>query len=655
LRAGASRDSFALIAGIGLAEHGVPHALHTERLFASLRIITALLVLLALLSAPAFATTIVMMSDEDLTLTSDAIVAGTVTGIRAALADDGGVFTYVSVRPDEILKGYLPVPEITIRERGGRVGDHEQWLFGNPRYMMGESVIVFLTQDGDGYLRTTQMGLGKFSVASDPTTQEGVATRSLDDEVVVLGRALQSHPADDRRPAKAFRSRLRDVVRSQPVHAMHRALASRLPAEDQLTPENSGFKLFNDVRWFEPDEGKPVLYKIDSAGDPKIGPTGSHNAVLAALAAWTNVATASIVLQDGGSITGAPSGGCDGKNTIVFNDPSGTVGDPSGCAGVLAVGSYCAGGATTTVNDVEFHQIEEADVTVNNGWNACTFWNQTNLAEVLTHELGHTIGLAHSTDSTATMYAFAHFDGRGASLMPDDIAGVTFIYPETGVTFPTPTPSATPAPTPVGPDADGDGITDAADNCPAVASTSQSDIDGDGIGDACDNCVAIANPAQDPATACDALAIMRLSVAFGRKTLAADDRLTLHGRFTVTGARSMTDIAGQPVTLSLAGADGTAVFQVTVPSGNWLPNRSGTSLVFRDRDGVLANGITRVTLRSRDGAHYDVTVTAKNLDLAGSDLPQLRVGLDLDVGDVVGLGSCTTNRHRTRVTCKQPR
>jgi len=623
---------------------------------ASLRIIAALLALLALLSAPAFATTIVMMSDEDLALTSDAIITGTVTDVGAASADDGGIFTYVSVRPDEVLKGYLPVAQVTIRERGGHVGDREQWLFGNPRYAVGESVIVFLTQDGDGYLHTTQMALGKFGVAHDPVTREDVATRPLDDDVVVLGRPLQSHLADDRRPAKAFRRRLRDVVRSQPVRSMRRALASTSPTTgDPLAPTTAGFKLFNNVRWFEPDDSEPVLYSIDTAGDPKIGAAASRNAVLAALAAWTNVPTASIVLQDGGGITGGSSGGCDGKNTMVFNDPSGSVGDPSGCAGVLAVGGYCAGGATKTVNGVDFHQIVEGDITVNNGWSACSFWNPTNLAEVLTHELGHTIGLAHSTDSTATMYAFAHFDGRGASLTQDDVAGVTFIYPETGMVFPTPTPSPTPEPTPMGPDADGDGVTDAADNCPAVANATQSDIDGDGVGDACDNCVAIANPAQDAATACDALAVARLSVAFGRDPLIDDDRLTLHGRFTVTSARSMTDIAGQPVTLTLGGAEGAVLLQLTVPSGSWIPSRSGTVLVFRDLGGVLAGGITRVVLRSRDGVRYDVTVAAKNLDLAGSDLPMLRVGLDLDIGNVVGLGSCTTNRHRTRVTCRQPR
>ncbi len=574
------------------------------------------------------------------------------TQVRVAPADDGGVFTYVSLRPDEVLKGYLPLAEVTIRERGGRVGDREQWLFGTPRYAVGESVIVFLTQDGDGYLRTTQMALGKFGVAPDPVTQEDTATRPLDEDVIVLGRAAQSRPADDLRPAKAFRRRLRDIVRSQPVRSMHHVLAS---APAQLTPETAGFKLFNDVRWFEPDDGLPVLYKVDTAGDPKIGASASRNAVLAALAAWTNVATAAIVLQDGGGISGAPSGGCDGRNTIVFNDPSGTVGDPSGCSGVLAVGGYCASGASKTVNGVDFHQIVEGDITVNNGWSACTFWNATNLAEVLTHELGHTIGLAHSTDPTATMYAFAHFDGRGASLTADDIAGVTFIYPETGVVFATPTATPTPLPTPIGPDADADGVGDAIDNCPTVANADQSDLDGDGIGDACDNCVAIANPAQEPGTACGAFSVGHLSVAFGRDPLADDDRLTLRGRFTVTSARAMSDIAGQPVTLTLGGIGAGALLQVTVPSGSWIPSRSGKSLVFRDLDGALAGGLTHAVLRSRDGVRYDLTLTAKGLDLSGSDLPMLRIGLTLDVGDVVGLGRCTTNRHRTRVSCRPPR
>ena len=38
------------------------------------------------------------------------------------------------------------------------------------------------------------------------------------------------------------------------------------------------------------------------------------------------------------------------------------------------------------------------------------------------------------------------------------------------------------------PDADGDGISDASDNCPAVANTNQANADSDALGDVCDAC-----------------------------------------------------------------------------------------------------------------------------------------------------------------------
>ncbi|RZI82259.1 MAG: hypothetical protein EOP38_16555 [Rubrivivax sp.] len=50
--------------------------------------------------------------------------------------------------------------------------------------------------------------------------------------------------------------------------------------------------------------------------------------------------------------------------------------------------------------------------------------------------------------------------------------------------------------TPAGGDADGDGIPDAADNCPHAPNPNQGDVDGDGIGDTCDNCSVVFNPDQ---------------------------------------------------------------------------------------------------------------------------------------------------------------
>ncbi|MGH3055484.1 MAG: matrixin family metalloprotease, partial [Gaiellaceae bacterium] len=76
------------------------------------------------------------------------------------------------------------------------------------------------------------------------------------------------------------------------------------------------------------------------------------------------------------------------------------------------------------------------------GWNNCSGWNQCNVAEVATHELGHTIGLGHSADNAATMRASAHFDGRCAGLGTDDINAVNFIYPGTGGPVPTPPPTS---------------------------------------------------------------------------------------------------------------------------------------------------------------------------------------------------------------------
>ena len=48
-----------------------------------------------------------------------------------------------------------------------------------------------------------------------------------------------------------------------------------------------------------------------------------------------------------------------------------------------------------------------------------------------------------------------------------------------------PNNSACPSP---GNDTDGDGVLDAADNCPAMSNPAQSDVDNDVIGDDCDNC-----------------------------------------------------------------------------------------------------------------------------------------------------------------------
>ena len=48
---------------------------------------------------------------------------------------------------------------------------------------------------------------------------------------------------------------------------------------------------------------------------------------------------------------------------------------------------------------------------------------------ILTHEIGHCLGLGHSSDTNALMY-YATGAGRGAYLSRDDIDGISYLYPK---------------------------------------------------------------------------------------------------------------------------------------------------------------------------------------------------------------------------------
>jgi hypothetical protein len=97
------------------------------------------------------------------------------------------------------------------------------------------------------------------------------------------------------------------------------------------------------------------------------------------------------------------------------------------------------------------------------------------------------------------------------------------------------------------------------------------------------------------------------------------------------------------------------VLQATVPAGHWTANRRGTALSFRDSEGALLGGLTQVVLRSRDGVHYRIAITGKNLDLTGSDAPDLLIGLEVAHEAYVSASDCETNGRRTRVRCRQKR
>lgn len=106
------------------------------------------------------------------------------------------------------------------------------------------------------------------------------------------------------------------------------------------------------------------------------------------------------------------------------------------------------------------------------------------LLTVAAHEIGHVLGLDHSSDSDALM--FAAYQGPRRFLGEDDIAGAQALY-GIGSGQPNPQPEAPPpnAPPPAGGqgDSDGDGLTDAEEIFYTGTDPNNPDSDNDGLGD----------------------------------------------------------------------------------------------------------------------------------------------------------------------------
>jgi hypothetical protein len=411
-----------------------------------------LLVAVLALTRSSRATVYAPMDDATLAGSSAAIVTGTVTA-SAARKVGHRIVTETTVAVDRTYKGEVGM-SVTVTTPGGAVDDERVVLFGAPRFAEGDAVLLYLQQGPRGEVRTTGLALGAYRL-----------------ETAADGSVVATHAV----PAAEIR-RLDDVA------ATAQALGDpgSTVGGGAGTPTTSEFTFLGSPpgRWFEADHDVPILFAVANA-DTALGPTTSNAVIDDSIGAWTDVSTASIDLRRGASTSAAPSvagGTCDGKSVVMFNDPFGEIPPLSnGCFGVLAIGGFCTKGNTATFDGQQFARISEGDLTVADGLGGCM--DREGMDEVVTHEIGHAIGMGHSSQNPnepnaalrdATMYFLLHLDGRGAGLRGDDIAGISALYPVE-----------------IDPnDLDGDGVANASDACPDTPSGTAVDTNGCGCDEA---------------------------------------------------------------------------------------------------------------------------------------------------------------------------
>jgi hypothetical protein len=306
------------------------------------------------------------------------------------------------------------------------------------------------------------MAIGKFAFTRDARGRELLVRDSGE----LFGWDVDGKPhREPRRLGEEFLRYVRGVARGEePVIDYMLSASDHTPTTESATttatPPIGSYLLGyppQGLRW--PSFPAPVVFLSHGTQPGAVG--GGLTAAQKGLASWTNDANSNVVLQYGGTTStskGISDGDSDGINSIQFNDPLNEIPGsftPTGGA-ILAIGGAFASG-THTFNGESFLTIVEGDLVVQNGISGAGLTGN-GFDHVITHELGHCLGLRHSdqppaggTSSTdSIMFSSVDFnnDPTGAALLSWDREALAAVYPAGSSPQPQPQPQPQPTPQP---------------------------------------------------------------------------------------------------------------------------------------------------------------------------------------------------------------
>jgi hypothetical protein len=388
----------------------------------------ATLLLTVIVAVPAVqATTYIVPEDRELVRMADAIViarAGTPVSEPHPLF---GIATRTPLVIEEVLKGDVS-GVVEIVEPGGALNGRYLVVTDSATYTEGERALVFLGRF-QGNWHTREMMLGKFNFVRD----------SRGRELLVRGGGMHDPPGftpqmephrEMRRAVAGFSAYIRAIAAGEdPVPDYFVPMDARLEVESHreiegLATATAFLMQFESkgIRWTVFDTGGSTTYATSGtqSGTDSLGATDR------ALSAWSDDPNSTVQSSRIGTATDDEPVFSDNRNVVIFNYPS----DGAAWNGnTSAIGLGIVGfGATHVRNGETFMTCTDGDVVIKAGLTL----NQTQFDELMTHELGHTLGFRHSdqgTPSSSSAIMRSSLVGTfGANLQGWDTEAVSTVY-----------------------------------------------------------------------------------------------------------------------------------------------------------------------------------------------------------------------------------
>jgi hypothetical protein len=377
-----------------------------------MRHVVSMLVVICLAVGTLSAATFRAPSDVELLDRAELVVVATVGKVASREAAGRMIYTDSLLHIDQVLKGKADNWTITVSEVGGFANGHGVAVPGSASYTTGNRVLAFLRQREDGTYYTAYMGLGKYRFVAHRAGD--VLLRDED------GIEVDDHSAFAARPANEFVRYIRDGA---PITAQRPRLiesdAVHIPATNGSAADYAMTGGGTPIRWDCPTNCT-VSWRL---GAPHAGSADTVLGVNRAMDAWTNEPNAWITLEILG-VNNDTIPDNDDLNDIIFNS-SATV-DDQGHGGFCDAGVGCSFNYFNGPSDQHmfdgtlFYDLISTDIVIRP-----VNFTQSAFDGVLTHELGHGIGIDHAPGSGSIM---SPSPASGATLRAYDQEAVAEMY-----------------------------------------------------------------------------------------------------------------------------------------------------------------------------------------------------------------------------------